>query len=106
MGFGKMRFAAMSSESPEQHLAERIRELEDGIRQLKKLIVQKYGTPWWQARSENVDFEQFYTCMLAKAQAKSDDLKAEPGKLPKNPKRTKNYRAGRHPAPDGCQEGE
>jgi hypothetical protein len=101
-----MRFAAMLSESPDQRLAERIRRLEDGIRQLKKLIVQKYGTPWWQARSENVDFEQFYTCMLAKTKAKSDDLNAEPEKIPKNPKRPKNNRADRYPAADHRQEGE
>jgi hypothetical protein len=28
------------------------------------LIVEKHGTPWWKARSGNVDFERFYAHML------------------------------------------
>src|SRR5438445_5972097 len=64
----------MMEEDAKQRLAKRIGKLEEEIRQLKKLIVEEYGTPWWKARSGNVDFEKFYARMLA--EWKSDERRS------------------------------
>src|SRR5438132_7196313 len=57
----------MTEEHAAQRLAERIGRLEEEVRQVKKVIVQKYGKPWWKVCSENPDFEQFYANMVSEA---------------------------------------
>ena len=76
----------MTEEHAAQRLAKQIGRLEDETRQLKKLIVQKYGTPWWKARSEDIDFDHFYACMLAKTRGMSNEARAERAKHVSSPK--------------------
>jgi hypothetical protein len=61
----------VTEENAEQRLAKRIGGLDKIIRLMKRIVVEKYGTPWWKARSGNVGFEQLYARMLAARNAES-----------------------------------